>query len=603
MKKKMLVSCMIAALICLAFAGCAKKNESGGGDSKHTFTWWLMNGEDSSYYSDYAKNPVIEYLMTKDYLGENGEQTKINLEFQIPPASSQKDNLITMISTGEYTDMIDISMYPGSIVDLYDQGTVQDLTQYVEDYMPNYLAFLNKHPELKQTATNLVDGEKKYLQIYGYHIPDTFDQWCGFEYRRDWIIKYGKNPNDDSAFSGEYTVKNADGTVDNTSWVDNIVFPSGGSDPIYISDWEWMFGIFKTALQQEGIDDGYCLSLSYGGYEGTGMLVSSFGGGGTTWYKNKDKIEFGLTSDNFRTYLTAMNQWYKNGWIDTAFPEHSMDIFYKIDNTKVRQGKVGLWIGTQSELIGKLATEDGYTKDMVVYTARLPINDLYGTDAQKNVEPYCFYQAGLEASPIVITDKAAKKDMVALCSFIDSLYDEKNILVNNYGLNKEEYETTKNELYTRSGLTEGSYTITTDSEGNNIIKHVDKLNADLDLRHACIINRISIGLKGWTDEYQFVEPSWTDTWRHALAEWNAYTNTGMIFPSFISQLSAEDGSVQSKIETNVSEFASKNVPSFVQGTKDPSNEDDWNAYLKAINKYNPDKVTQIYQNLLDTLNK
>ena len=83
-----------------------------------------------------------------------------------------------------------------------------------------------------------------------------------------------------------------------------------------------------------------------------------------------------------------MNLWYQNEWIDIALPERFLDVFYKIDDTKVRQAKVGLWLGIQSQLIGKFAMEDGYTKDIVVYAARPPINDVYGTDAQKNVRSY-----------------------------------------------------------------------------------------------------------------------------------------------------------------------------------------------------------------------
>ena len=603
MKKKLLVISICMAIISSVFAGCSKDGDKGGSDEKHTYSWWMMNGENSTFYTDYMNNPVVEYLLSREYTGENDSSTKIGFEFMVPPVGSAQNHLTTLISTGEYTDIMDIGMYTGSIVDLYKQGTIQDLTPYVEKYMPNYLAYLDKHPELKMTATNLVDGEKKYIQIYNYQKPETLEQWCGYEYRRDWIIKYGSNPNDGTAFSGEYTVKNADGTYDNTSWVDNVVFPSGGSDPVYISDWEWMLGIFKKAIEEQGIKDGYCMSLGYGGYDGTGFLVSSFGGGGSLWYKNKDKIEFGLTEDDFRTYLKAMNQWYKNGWIDTAFPEHSNDIFYKIDDTKVRQGKVGLWIGIQSQLIGKLAMDDELTKDIVVFSARPPINDMYGTEAQKNVEPYSFYQIGLEGQAIVITDKAAKKDMVALFSFIDSMYDNENLLVINYGLNQEQYEETQNELYTRYGLTEGSYTDTVNSEGIHEIEFVDAIKEDSDLRAASRINRIQIGLKGLPEGYKLVDKDKTETWNHALMEWQAYSQTGMIFQSFISQLSPEEGTEVSKIDNNIREFASKNVPSFVQGTKDPANDSDWDAYLKAISKYNPDKVTQIYQTLLDTLNK
>ena len=71
-------------------------------------------------------------------------------------------------------------------------------------------------------------------------------------YRRDWLVNYGTNPQTGEAFSGEWK----DG-----EWTDNVVFPSGGTDPVYISDWEWMFDIFETALQMQGMTDGYVMQL------------------------------------------------------------------------------------------------------------------------------------------------------------------------------------------------------------------------------------------------------------------------------------------------------------------------------------------------------
>lgn len=48
---------------------------------------------------------------------------------------------------------------------------------------------------------------------------------------------------------------------DPDSWADDVVFPGGGTDPVYISDWEWTFGIFETAMEALGITDSYCVSV------------------------------------------------------------------------------------------------------------------------------------------------------------------------------------------------------------------------------------------------------------------------------------------------------------------------------------------------------
>ena len=601
--QKLIALCIIASMLVVTASGCSKSGGSNGGASEdNSFTYWLAQGEDSSYYASYDKNPAVEYMLTRNYKNSDGKDTKINIEFQIPPAGSAEQNLNTMISTGDYTDVMDMSLYRGSVLDLYDEGIVQDLTPYVEKYMPNYVAFLDAHPDLKLTATNLIDGERKYVKLYTY-IKDmqNLDQWCGYQYRRDWIVKYGKNPEDGSAFSGEWTIKNADGTVNVDSWVDNVVFPSGGPDPIYISDWEWMLEIFKTALADQGITDGYCMSIPFSGFNGTGDLVSAFGGSSSTWYKDKDgKIQYGLNSDNFRVYLQAVNTWYKNGWIDTAFAEHANDMFYKIDDAKVRQGKVGLWMGILSQLIGKLDIGEGYSKGAVVFAARQPINDKYGSAAQQNVTPYCFYQMALEGSPLVITDKATEKDIATLCSFLDYQFSPEGMLLKRMGLSKEQYELTKNEMYTKEGLTEGAYTDTVNADGVHEVEFVQALKDDTGLEHAARANRL-FGVDSVPDGYLKVNKSQTETYKHNIAEWTIYKNDGYLQQSFLGQLNAEDLATYTKIQTNINEFSNQNVPSFVNGEKDPFNDTDWESFKKALGKYKPESNTELLQKLLESM--
>ena len=602
-KRKTTVLGILAGILCLMVTGCSKSSETtGNADSAHSYTYWMAQGEESSYYASYNQNPCVEYMLSKTYKDKAGKDTKIGIDFQVPATGTAQNNLMTVISTGDYSDIMDMSLYPGSIVDLYEQGTVQDITYYVENYMPNYMAFLDANPEYKRTATNVVDGETKYLQLY-YYKNTIQEQWGGFMYRRDWIVNYGKNPKDGSSFSGEYTLKNDDGTWNVDSWKDNVIFPSGSADPIYISDWEWMFDIFQTAMENLGITDGYCMSLYYPGYSETGEINCAFGGGAPTWYKNKNnEVVFGPVTDDFRTYLVCMNNWYTKGWIDTAFPEHATDMFYKIDDAKVRQGKIGLWYGLKGELIGRLDLGDGYTKGMIVFAARQPINDIYGTDAQKNVEPYTMYQQGLEGPSIVITDKAAEKDMVALFSFLDYTFSDEVMIMKNIGLSKDQYEAIQNELYTKNGLTEGAYTVTVTDDGIHELELADQLKLDGNLLIAAKYTR-PFGLDGLPDKYVKVDSNDLGIYKHNIDEWSVYTNTGRFEGSFVSQLSAEDSLMQAKVLTNIREFLSKNIPDFIKGKRDPNNDKDWSSYIKAVSKYNPDSVTPIYQKLLDELSK
>ena len=585
---------IIALLTCMsmifAMAGCGKGGK-GNGDNvadDTSYSWWIYVGE-PEYYTDYEENPVIKYLLNKTWGPEN---KKMAIDFLTPVSGAEKDNCVTMIATGEYPDLMEMTVYPDSVASLYNEGIALDITEYVEKYMPNYLAFLEANPDLKKTAMNLVNGEKKYLGLYRYG-ESVSEMWGGYMYRRDWIVKYGKNPTDGSAFNGAYTETNADGTPNPDTWEDNVVFPSGGPDPVYISDWEWMMEIFQRAIDDLGITDGYGMSLPYGGFNATGDLVGGFGGGGW-WNSSPDgKVTFGPSTDSFRAYLQCMNTWYKNGWIDTAFPEHVADQFYTIDLAKINSGKIGLWYGTVNLLGGRLDNGEGLLKGIVVANASQPINDIYGSVEQQNVTPYCMYQDSKESAMTIVTDKAKDKDMATLFTFLDFLYSREGCILKSCGLSKAQYEESKDEFYTANGLTEGAYIQNEDGTYQNVDY---LLNEGVRLGSAVTLGRIT-GLAGLKDK---VQPS-TDWKRHNMSLWTMYEATGAFKNSFVSQLSEEDAKTKSKTETNCLEFCYKSVPAFIQGTQDPYNDDDWNAYLKALSKYGPDKVTQIYQTLYDSL--
>lgn len=587
--------CMIMILSATA---CGGSKQAPTGEiiilAERQYSFWFRAGNEQ--YADYEKNPGVDYFQTRSYgQDEDGNDIYIDLVTYVPVTGGEADNFNTLIATGEYMDVMDLTAYSGTVLDLYEEGVAMDITEWVESSMPNYTAFLDANPNLKATATNLIDGEKRYLQIMLY-LDDVGDMWGGYQYRRDWIVKYGKNPVDGSAFSGAYTTFNADGSPNLDSWEDNVVFPSGGAHPVYISDWEWMFKIFDIAMEDLGITDGYGMSLYYPGFLATGDLVCAFGGGNATWHKTPDNtVVNGAVSDSFRTYLQAMNTWYQNGWIDTGFAEHTSDIFYQIDNSKIFSGKVGLWWGLLASLGGRLADpSDPYLDGFVAYTAAQPINDIYGSENEQNKTPFAMYQQGQEIAPYMVTTSVKDKDLETFFTFLDYLYSTEGSAVRFFGLSKEQYELTQNEFMTENGLTEGAYSLVVEDDGVTRYQ-VHQEVFDKGLENAVKAERFpGIDLYSVRGKAAF-HPGYVAN----VARWTQYKNTGWLPGSFTGQLSAEDLKTQNKINTNISEFMTKNIPSFIKGTKDPFSDADWNAYVNALSKYGPDKVTSMLQALVD----
>jgi hypothetical protein len=382
-----------------------------------------------------------------------------------------------------------------------------------------------------------------------------------------------------------------DDTVNGDSWVDDVMFPSGHPGPAYISDWEWMFDVFETALEAQGITDGYALSLYYPGYTQTGDMFSAFGGSSPTWSINPvtGMVDFAATSESMKSYLECMRAWYANGWIDAHFAERSGDVFYRIDETSYRQGKVGFWMGTVATLGTKLyAPENPYTEGIVVYGAAQPINDVYGTEETRLKTPYTYFgQLDLVIGGIAVTDKAKDKDVARLCSFLDYLFTQEGSILATFGLSQEQQSVAKNAVYEKYGLSEGAYTPSSLEEGLYVV--APQLIGNVgNIQSAMTLNRMP-----HLHRYTLVQSQLTPTTKNSLEQWTKYPPTGFIGGVNTKQVSAEDQKQVAKISPRIEqEYMYVNVPKFIMGQKNMDS--DWDIFCADLKKRNYQKITDIY---------
>ncbi len=583
MGKKVLASVLAGSMLLATACG---QSGSGGKDSgasgdAYKISYWIPMGEDTSFYDSYNDNPIVKYIEQNYTFNEK----PISFDFYVAPAGSQSDNFTTLLSTGEYCDIMDLSMSPESPVQLYDDGILQDLTELVPAHMPNYMAYLEANPDVQSEIYSIVDGEKKILNLNGFYekIDDNFQGFC---YRRDWIAKYGTNPVTGEAFTYGFADES-----DNFSWEDNVVFPSGGSDPVYISDWEWMFDIFDKAMEDLGVTDGYCYAPYFQGIMQTGDLACAFGGGGNCyWYRNKEnEAVFGPVTDDFRAYLQCLNTWYTKGWVDPAFAEHNQDMFFSVDQAKVFSGKVGLWQGLMSTLGTQIDAGDAYTTGAVVYGCRQPMNDIYGDESSQNVEPYTFYTYNKVYGSVGLTTKMSEEETIAFLEFTDFLFSEEGSELA-LGFNKEQYDACKDEFYTKQGVTEGAYR----KEGDNYILNVD---ASDPLSNAVSLNRVVSRLALPVDKQYDRYVS------QAVSEWNYYETAPILFSASVSNaMTTEESSEVSSVRNSVDQFMIRSIsPMIMSKGYDVWDDASWEQYCTDINKFQPENATTIYNEKLQLL--
>lgn len=587
---------LCATMLTGMFAGCGGKTDSGnsgnttgtesGSDSSSVpdtsgkdtdFTMLALTAITLDQYDDYDEYPAIEYWedMEWDAKGD-GNAVKLDWDIWAPTAGSESDYVNTLIATGDYPDVLNLQFASESAGQLYEDGWTLDLTDYVNAYMPNYKAWLAEHPEF--IATNEVDGEQKYIQIYSGN-KDLANPWGGYMYRRDWIVNYGTNPETGEAFHGEW-VEKEDGTKD---WVDDVVFPSGNTDPIYISDWEWMMNIFKgyvDGLAANGVD-GYCMQLPYQGAMLTGDLLTGFGGIGGGMYLDADgNIAFGATSEGMRAYTECMTNWYKNGWIDPSFAERAGDMFFMIDATTIYTGSCGLWYGLTSQLLDGLAGDGSnpLTANAVVYACASPINDEYGDASVQNIKPTTYYSAGYLGASWVVTDKAEDKDIASLLTAIDYFYSDEGSLLFSKGISDEIMASASGDedwyqKYVDLDLPNGAYAMGED--GMPVID--SSLIYDNENRSEAALAFRLCGIARNQDERGY-----SDTMKKQFETWTMYEDSGQIQNDITSQLSAEDATAYSTMSSDFQTAVAQWLPQYIMGTYDVTDDAAWENFCAEI---------------------
>ncbi len=544
-------------------------------DADTEFTWVIDKGEESYMYENYADGPVQQYWMSLDWDADgDGVGKKIKMDFWPLTVGSEQDNLNTLIATEEYGDLMSLNYSAQNAAALYEEGIALDVTEYVEKYMPNYMAWLELHPEYKNRVTiENENGERIYVMIY--QLCDVQEpQWEGWMYRRDWIVKYGTNPVTGEAFTGGYTEE------DKSVWEDDVVFPSGGSDPVYISDWEWMLQIFQKALAEEGIEDGYALQMYYTGAVGSGDLVSSFGGGSSLFCLDQDgKAYYNGSSDNFRAYVQCMADWYAKGYIDPAFQERSSDVmFFLIDSASVYSGKVGMWIGMQSQLGAQM---DFAGTGMCVYGAAQPINDVYGGEAQQGKIPDTFYSNPMVGTGSIVTQKAKDKDLATLFTAWDYFYSFEGGLLRGYGFSNEQTEQLDNEFYKKWGFDQtGAYTVIHNEDGTTSYLLNRERDKDTTLASALAALRINGMISNGN-----VDRGNSPLVQHAIDQWSLYQATGTITPDITGQLNADASTQNGGIQTNLMTYQSQAIPEFITGAADVNDDGAWADYCAEAESY------------------
>ncbi len=429
--KKILAMLLCLVMIVGTLSACKSSEKSSGDstdDSNQTegkeelvtidysspveYSYWLY-ATTGDYNSDYNNNPIVKYLNKK---------FNMNLTFQQPSSGTEMDSLNLMLGTGEYTDVIDTSYYSGSLDQLFEDGIIIDIAQYL-DYMPNFKALLEADDTFRKNTYN---DNGQILKLTNLLSENEYS-WGGLVYRKDILATMTGN---------------------------NIAFPSGNESPTTIADWEYMLELYKQYFAAAGMTDSAPFILPAKGYFDSGDLLTGFGTA-PSYYDDNGTVKYGPMQDGFYNYLTKMREWYEKGYIYKDFASRTNDLFYLPNTALTYGGAAGMWFGLSSQLGDTMSMPDyGLFYDVLAVASPLD------SDNAVTTAPNLMYTEKNEmAGGVMITTSC--QNIERLLATFDYLYSTEGSYLKGYGLSAEQ-GSKEDELYVANGLAEGVYSVEAD---------------------------------------------------------------------------------------------------------------------------------------------
>lgn len=304
-------------------------------------------------------------------------------------AATEMRNL--MYASEEYADMImDPSSYVGGLEKGYEDEVYIDLTEYLEEYAPNYYALINSNEANRRIVTTDGGYQLAFYQVYSS--PSV--QGSGLIIREDQVSALGMEL------------------------------------PVTYDDWTRVLTAAKSEL-------GISAPMSMGD---TGMLSNLMSGFGLNddWFQVDGQAKYGPAQESFKDYLTLMNQWYNAGLISQDFAEFNNDTT-----------AVSMFMNGQL-----LAVADRASCCTDFMTSIEGSNFVGIADPVVNVgDELHFYTGGNEVNGTAGIALTTQCSNIQLCmAWMDYLYSEEGSLLNSYGVEGESYTVSADGTYEYTDL-------------------------------------------------------------------------------------------------------------------------------------------------------
>lgn len=320
------------------------------------------------------------------------ELSGVVVDFELYHPSVVEEQFNLQIAAGNYSDIYCEygANYTGGLDGAVDDDILFDLSDYIEEYMPNYYSYLLESDENMRSATT---DTGKFVAVYCIYEPYEPAK-TGPLIRQDWAEDFGLDVTTMCTYDDYETyVKNAYESCGATVYLTESGAPT-----------------FNFLISGYGVcysDDSIPMAQKDG------------------------KVFCTLEDDGMREYLDMISRWYANGWVYQDFFSLDTQMGGGADAGLVTSGQTSLWWGEKS-YISQYETDsktDGF-KIAGIQDAVKEAGD------QTHFSQTSFGRVG--ASSYITISTACENLEIAL-QWLDYRYTQEGYILANYGIEDETF--------------------------------------------------------------------------------------------------------------------------------------------------------------------
>lgn len=403
---------MVVIMITGMMAGCGNSTEEKPSEPKTESTTQATQA--STEQNDKTEDEGVTYPISTDvelsfYITDGSGKTAnypdfnsvpfyaglsknvgINVDWQAPAEGAEPVAAFNLLlQEEELPSIIYGNINSAKRDELYADGLIYDLTEYLPKYAPDFWEFINL-PENEANKRVITNNEGKILGFPFIRESDFCITYLGPVIRQDWLKELGLET------------------------------------PVTLDDWEKVLVAFKDKY-------GAYMTTRPGRFQaGISSGTGAFAALGFGMYVEDGEVKCANTQNEWKEMLTYLNRWYDNGLLDPDFAT--------IDDATIRskalKGECGIVVTAMSQLTNFIADAEaeGTGAEWIGFshprTAAGAPTSFIQTETQ-------LARPDISA---VVTTSCSEEELIAAIKFLNYGFTEEGILYWNFGEEGVSYE-------------------------------------------------------------------------------------------------------------------------------------------------------------------